>query len=381
MVNMKKIICIQRVLPEYRKHFFYELSKVCSLKILYGAGASIGAQKNAEIIDGLNARICSTLRFHLRAKKMDYFISFFPFLMLELLREKPDVIITEGSTNLPNNFIVYLYSLFKKTPVVWWDAGRDIKKKPGKLRAMMEYFLVLFQRRSKSIMSYTEMGRDYFIGNGIKPENIFVINNFSSVVIGADVHKRAIELRSSLDIKSGVKIFLCIGAIERRKMLRQFIEEASRSLVMKCSSVFVFVGDGPDRNYLSTRADELGLNCRFVGSIYEEKDAYYAMSDALVLPGWSTLAIVEALSMKKPVFTAEFGGPEHEFVIDGVTGCKHDPSNLKELIINLEKFISGSFSPDITRFDDFAFHGIEGMVEQTMCAVNNCFRSDVQKVV
>jgi glycosyltransferase involved in cell wall biosynthesis len=368
---MIKVTCIQRVLPEYRISFFEELSKKFDLKIIYGTGSSGGAQKNADDLSSLPVVKCWNLKLHLRNKNMDYFISIFPGLFFLIRRERPDVILTEGATNILNNFIVYFYSFLYRVPVVWWDAGRDINQKLGKLRRILEFLLVFFQNRSNAILSYTDGGRSYFESNGVKKENIFVINNYSSVDAAPDLVGRVLGLRRLLMIPEGKKVFLIIGAIERRKLISEFILEASKSEMLRNGAEFIFVGDGPEKNHLNKMAIISGLSCHFVGAVYKGKDAFYSLSDALVLPGWSTLAIVESLKFEKPAFVAEFGGPEHIFIEEGVTGMKHDKNNLGQLIKNLEIFIEGNFSPDFSS-NKLMARGVKEMAGNAAMAINHC---------
>lgn len=372
---MKKIICIQRVLPEYRKNFFLELSNRFHLKILYGRGAFNGAQKNADVVEDLPAVMCKSLTWHFRTKKMDYFISVFPGLFIYILREKPDVILTEGTTNILNNLIVYFYSFVFGVPVIWWDAGRDANKKLGKLRRFFEILLIIFQKNSEAILTYTEGGRSYFINNGVKDNDIFVINNFSPVEVADNLVDRVSILRKSLMIPYYKKVLLVVGAIERRKLIYEFIAEASKSETLRNDAVIIYVGDGPERNSLIEVAKKSGLTCQFVGAIYKGKDAFYSLSDALVLPGWSTLAIVEALTFKKPAFIPEFGGPEHIFVEDGVTGLKHDKNNLSQLIKNLEDYIGGYFVPNFSAINKSLPSSVKEMVDNAEMAINHCLNS------
>lgn len=86
------------------------------------------------------------------------------------------------------------------------------------------------------------------------------------------------------------------------------------------------IGDGPERARLESRAAALGLNARFVGALYDEEviaKILYA-ADVNVLPGKAGLSANHAMTYGSPVLTHnrwELQMPEHETIIDGVTGA------------------------------------------------------------
>jgi len=363
---MKKVIIIQRVVPEYRVDFFKGLANECDLTVLYGNGTKKGAQKNSlNIGDSVIFKKLFSIVFHARFKRFDVFFSFFPTLFFQLMLIKPSLIVTEGATNFPNNCFVYLYSLISGVPVVYWDAGRDVRKKMGLLRLLFENFFVLFQRMSALIFSYTVMGKEYFISNGIDSNKIIVLNNSISIDDMGGLANRCEDIEAVIESQDK-HVLLIIGALEKRKLIAEFLYSFASSKILSKECCLVFVGDGEESCTLQNIAIKLNLSAFFFGSVYVGKDAYFTISDAVIFPGWSTLAVVEALSFNKPVFAASHGGPEYQYVIDGVNGYLHEPSRISDLIQNLEAWVQGEFIP---RFESCETPSIDAMIQKANSAI------------
>jgi glycosyltransferase involved in cell wall biosynthesis len=90
------------------------------------------------------------------------------------------------------------------------------------------------------------------------------------------------------------------------------------------------LGDGPDREPIEARRDELGLRGRveLLGA-RDDVDAQLAGADAFVLPTlWEGLpiSILEAMAAALPVVASQVGGIPEE-VLDGHTGLLVPPSD------------------------------------------------------
>lgn len=128
---MKRVAIVQRIFPEYRREFFESLNKKCESIVYHSQGRKQGTYVNSEFLNvGLNKAIIS-ISVMLRLKSKEVYFTFSPFLIFELIRYQPDVILSEGATNLPNNILIYIYSKIFKVPVIWWDVGRDLTYKPS----------------------------------------------------------------------------------------------------------------------------------------------------------------------------------------------------------------------------------------------------------
>ena len=97
----------------------------------------------------------------------------------------------------------------------------------------------------------------------------------------------------------------------------------------------VLVGDGERRQFLETRAVELGLSDRthFLGNLLDVRPAL-ALMDIFILPSTSvetfSNAALEAMAIGKPLILSDISGAR-EMLEDGVNGFIVQPGNLDEL--------------------------------------------------
>jgi glycosyltransferase involved in cell wall biosynthesis len=96
----------------------------------------------------------------------------------------------------------------------------------------------------------------------------------------------------------------------------------------------VFGGDGPARDGLESRADELGVDARFLGFLdRDELPAFYSALDAFVLPSpveTQGLVALEANACGTPVVGADAGALA-DTVVEGVTGYRYETGDVEAL--------------------------------------------------
>ena len=106
--------------------------------------------------------------------------------------------------------------------------------------------------------------------------------------------------------------------------------------------VYLIVGDGPDRQRLQTKAQDLGVSAAvvFVGRIAEqEKVEHYRLADLYVMPSRGEgfgIVILEALACGIPVIGSRVDGTR-EALLDGRLGELVDPADSAELMDKIER--------------------------------------------
>ena len=171
---MIKVALIQRICPHYRVSIFRHLSKHADLTLYYGKGEESGSCQNAKIIDGFKHKKLFTLALSLNLRTKSYYLSWFPSLIFHLIKDRPQVIITEGTTNILNNISVIIFAKLTGTSFIWWCAGRNINLPIDRARKVIEPILTFLIRRSDACIGYTEMSREYFLSIGVPNEKIFI---------------------------------------------------------------------------------------------------------------------------------------------------------------------------------------------------------------
>ncbi|HET9393149.1 MAG TPA: glycosyltransferase [Candidatus Rubrimentiphilum sp.] len=120
--------------------------------------------------------------------------------------------------------------------------------------------------------------------------------------------KRRADLRQSLGARSGDRLLLFVGRLGREKNVEVLLDALT---LTKTSARLVIAGDGPEREALETRANELNLGgrVRFLGEVgRDELPDLYASVDAFVFPSVTEtqgLVLVEALAAGTAVIAAD----------------------------------------------------------------------------
>lgn len=144
----------------------------------------------------------------------------------------------------------------------------------------LEMFLY---RRADAVVTVTRAFARQIAGRGIKADKLFVVFNGVSdadVAVAAKARDEggAAALRTRLGINPLTKIVLYIGNHGEAQALTQIVD-AARMLVKRTDVVFMFVGQGADKDKLVEYAKGVP-NIQFLPGVkHHEVWAYYAMAD------------------------------------------------------------------------------------------------------
>lgn len=161
--------------------------------------------------------------------------------------------------------------------------------------------------------------------------NALDVETISGVAGNAD--KQA--LRGSLGV-AGKPVIGSVGRLRWEKGQETLIEAMATVIGTTPEAVLLVIGDGPDREMLRRKTENLGLNRNilFLGQ-KEPEEIYrlYGIMDIVVVPSvFEGFGIVagEAMAAGLPVIASNVGGLR-EVVEDGVTGCLIRPGDPGEL--------------------------------------------------
>ncbi|HJH29871.1 MAG TPA: glycosyltransferase family 4 protein [Methanosarcinaceae archaeon] len=179
------------------------------------------------------------------------------------------------------------------------------------------------------------------LAHGVDEEKV------SLVPIGVDIDvfkKRDDEnLKELFGIDSDVKIILYVGQLVPKKGLNYLINAIPQVLDKHNKTCFIFVGYGPQREYLTKLCVDKNIqsNIIFVGGVGSERLIdWYSIADILVLPSLSEgrpTVIYEAMACELPVIATDVGGVSEQ-VENGYNGFVIKPRDshaLADSIINL----------------------------------------------
>jgi glycosyltransferase involved in cell wall biosynthesis len=108
---------------------------------------------------------------------------------------------------------------------------------------------------------------------------------------------------------------------------------------------FVFLGEGPEREWVIRKLREVALEEYFVlpGHV-ENVDEYYRVADISMFTGYNDgfgYTVLEAMSHSLPVVAFASGGPT-EIVKDGVSGLLINEADAKKFVSSLMALIDDS---------------------------------------
>lgn len=175
--------------------------------------------------------------------------------------------------------------------------------------------------------------RAMFLPNGVDSEK------FSPSVKGI--------IRERYALASSTQIVLCPRRLVPKNGVNFLIESIPPILQRHSDTVFVIVGDGPERSKLERQTEELKVQDRtiFAGAISnDEINRYYADADLVVLPSLkeaTSISALEAMSCAKPIVASNVGGLPY-LVKDGVTGLLVSPADAGALASAIIELLGSS---------------------------------------
>ncbi|MCD4691606.1 MAG: glycosyltransferase, partial [Calditrichales bacterium] len=313
----------------------------------------------------------------------------FPWLFCRLLREKPQVIISEGLTNIINNIATWLYCKLFSVPLIIWDGGRKKDNPMGRVRKLVEIINRFLLKQAGAVIAYSSVAKDYFLSLGIAEERIFVAQNTVDIEkhlqearhIESDPSKVS-EVKKRLGL-SGKRVLLYIGALEKWKKIDELICVFGELKKEIPDISLLIIGDGPEQQSLRSLAKQKEVDdCHFLGKITDGTGPYFALCDICVIPGRGGLAINQAMAYGKFVITGEADGTEKDLIKEGVNGFTiRNQVELKESLIKIlsEKYSaieSKEYSDTIIgRFD------LDNMAERFSEAIKYSKKKDCCRVL
>jgi glycosyltransferase involved in cell wall biosynthesis len=223
------------------------------------------------------------------------------------------------------------------------EATSDSAQRSALRQRAKRLFFFVFGQFVDGFLAIGSDNRDYFVSQGIRPTQIFMMpycvdNDFFAARARAAAPARA-ELRASLGLEAGRPIILFASKFEPRKRPRDLL--AAYQLLLKKSTgrpmpYLLFAGDGELRSSIESEARSADLEgVRFLGFRNQtELPALYDLCDVFVLPSvdepWG-LVINEVMAVGRPIVASDRVGCARDLVQDGVHGMKFRAGDVSAL--------------------------------------------------
>lgn len=303
----------------------------------------IGKKAEAE---GIDVRRC-------RMRK-SYDILALKYIMDVIKKDKVDIINTHSGRD----------SLIAGT------AGRLSGNKPVIVRtrhlALPITSTFTYNRLAHKVVTVSEHVREYLISEGIPEEKV------TCVYTGVDITRFDPEnandhLRQKLEISPETRIVGTVSVLRRKKGHHILLEAVPLILKKFPDALFFFAGDGPQRDNIQAKINELRLSDKvFMLGIRNDIPDILKFFNIFVLPTLQEAlgtSFLEAMAMGKPVIGCNVNGV-NEVIQDGVNGylvAPEDPAALadavlrmlmhddaaKAMALNGKKMVEDAFTTDI----------------------------------
>ncbi len=228
-------------------------------------------------------------------------------------------------------------------------AGRLSSRRPRPVIVRTRHLaLPITSRMSYSILPHMVVTVSEYVRGYLVREKGIPAAKVKAIPTGIDLErfdpdKTQDTLRAGLDLKKNALIVGTVAILRRKKGHHVLLDAIPRVIKAVPKAVFVFAGDGPQRENIEARIKELGIgkNVRLLGLRRDVPSVIKGM-DIFVLPTLQEAlgtSLVEASAMGKAVVSTRVGGVP-EAVIDGKTGILVAPEDsvaLADAIIKLLK--------------------------------------------
>lgn len=292
--------------------------------------------KNADNIEGFKHKKLLTFYCQFRLRGELFPIFFNPTILFYLFKDKPDVIICEGESNLPNNLLVALYAKITRTPYIWWGLGKVRSNKPSVFRKLFHPLIKYMLKNATAILAYSTFAKEFYSSYGVNQNKIFVAYNcVDTEKVIADIEKyepfvKKEKEKLGLDNKT---IILFVGTFEKTKKLENLILAYQQIKSQYSNTALLLVGDGEAKQEIENLVKEKRLDdVVFTGKKIEDVSLYFLMGDIFVLPGEGGLAINQAMAHGLPIVTVPADGTELDMIINGENGYIVENNNIDALV-------------------------------------------------
>ncbi len=321
-MNKTTVVILYRVLSHYRLPVFEKLAQQDNIELTVLHGCDFPGTKifNSKSPHEFNSMQLKSLPIKVSTTNGLAVAPFSPGLFFALHKLKPDVIVCEGASNLPNNIIAYIYAKMFNTRIVQWGLGEIKNWKKSLLRRILDRLIVAMELSANACLTYSSRGYEYYRRIGVPDKRIFVAVNVVDTerisMLQSKLNSDQIYTDAHCDADF---IVLFVGALNRGKKVDMLISAFQQfSLITKFKTKLFIVGDGDKRQELEALAKaDSEANIHFIGQVIDDVSKYFIMADVFVLPGLGGLAISEAMAYGLPVIASIGDGCEVDLLADG----------------------------------------------------------------
>lgn len=249
--------------------------------------------------------------------------------------ESYDALVVEGNIYALSSWVAAIVARLRKRKVLLW--GHGWKRRDSGLKQCTRK---LFYRLPHGHLVYGKFAVQMAAEIGLTPAHFFPVFNS---IYPTEVLKN-LNTGKKLDLLSAKEHhFVFSGRLTKRHGVEHAIRAILQARRLGYSFVLHVVGDGPEKPYLASLAEEDPNSTIFHGSMYSlaALKEIYDKAVFAISPGASGLNVIQALGFQTPVIAA-FGDPQSGPEIEALDFCKHIGFSHAEPELLTEKLISAT---------------------------------------
>ncbi len=311
---MKNILLVLKIVPKWRKGIYKYLNK----KFLErGYNLIIVYDYNALTMS--NHKSCGKLKF---TKSYNYklinLLNIIDFYSVKksLKELKPTIVISDANPRFLTNLQLFYYKRKYQYKIFGWSSGYF-----QNFNIIKDYYRNKFFSRFDGIISYHKKAANIFKERYNQNKILVAGNSIDNFKLEKEIKKydkRYIKKLKNNLLKGSEVLILFVGKLTEQKNVDKLLLAAK---ILGEKYQFVIIGDGPEKENLFKKANNLSLNnVSFLGSIYEGVNKYFQAADIFVMPGLGGLAIIQALYNGLPIITTPGDGIGFEAIANNENG-------------------------------------------------------------
>ncbi len=331
-----KLLCLYCVMFQYRVGTYAAMSKLDNVDFELWHGKSIQNSKRKNYQGDVPFR-----HKQLPTKYISVIgdgsigLPYTPFLFWKLMRYNPDVILTEGTSNLIWASMAFIYAKVFRKKIIWWSLGTLKNKKYKGLRGFLQHWVSFLERHVDAVFTYSTQGEQYFLGEGVKEDKVFKAINVIDTKEKIEQVKRIQDSQK----ESGFNIAF-VGAMTKVKKLDVLVDAICELASIYPDVHLHLIGDGNYRVELEKYVNSITTNIdvQFHGRVVDGLNAMLNKYQVLVLPGLGGLAIVDGMISSLPVIAGPADGTELDLISDD-NGFVTTEEVTKDYLVEKLKFL------------------------------------------